>query len=205
MEWVYSLLCSKILVFPSSTWIKLTFWRSPLWPMSKIVEPPSGKERISVLLPYWPSHIFLSRLSRYCPFPPRRHLFHTNNSDQGLFSENHEILPTSAGKNLYAGLVVLSSGLTYGLAGLLLSDELLRFFGVHWKNKGDGTRKGSNMNARSLDLNDHGDMAKGGQKIDREIPNGVGDIRRRFPSQRQNDRSARGRGRYHSADLERQS
>ena len=135
---------------------------------------------------------------------PKRDLLHTN-SDQGLFSENHEILPTSAGKDLYAGLVVLSSGLTYGLAGLLLSDELLRFFGVHWKNKGDGTRKGSNMNARSLDLNDHGDMAKGGQKIDREIPNGVGDIRRRFPSQRQNDRSARGRGRYHSADLERQS
>ena len=135
---------------------------------------------------------------------PKRDLLHTN-SDQGLFSENHEILPTSAGKDLYAGLVVLSSGLTYGLAGLLLSDELLRFFGVHWKNKGDGTRKGSNMNARSLDLNDHGDMAKGGQKIDREIPNGVGDIRRRFPSQRQNDRSARGGGRYHNADLERQS
>lgn len=130
-------------------------------------------------------------------------MFHTNNPDQGLFSENHEILPTSAGKDLYAGLVVLFSGLTYGLAGLLLSDELLRFFGVHWKNKGDGTGKGSKMNARSLGLNDLGDLAEGGQKIDREIPNGVGDIRRRFPNQRQNDRSSRG-GRYHNADLERQ-
>jgi hypothetical protein len=131
-------------------------------------------------------------------------LFHTNNSDQGLFSENHEILPTSAGKDLYACLVVLSSGLTYGLAGLLLSDELLRFFGVHWKKNGDGTGKGSNMDARSLDFNDFGDLIEGGQKIDREIPNGVGDIRRRFPIQRQNDRSSRGGGRYHNADLERQ-
>jgi hypothetical protein len=35
---------------------------------------------------------------------------------QGLFSENHGILPNSAGKDLYAGLVVLFTVVTYGLA-----------------------------------------------------------------------------------------
>ena len=44
---------------------------------------------------------------------------------QGLFSENHGILPNSAGKDLYAGLVVLFTIVTYGLAWRL--DKIIEF------------------------------------------------------------------------------
>jgi hypothetical protein len=63
---------------------------------------------------------------------------------------------------------------------------------------------GLNIDARSLKFNDLGDRAEGSHEIGRDIPNGVGEVRKRFPSQRQNGSGVRGGGRYHNEDLERQ-
>lgn len=47
----------------------------------------------------------------------------------------------NAGRDLYTGLVVLFSGVTYGLAGVLFSDKILSFFGIHLKRyKGRAAR-----------------------------------------------------------------
>jgi hypothetical protein len=131
-------------------------------------------------------------------------LFHTD-PKQGLFSENHEILPTSAGKDLYAGLVVLFSALTYGLAGLLLSDELLKVLGIHWKwNRGGATGTGAIMDAGSLESNNLEDSAEGSQEIGGYNSNGAGEFRKRFASQGLNGRGAGGGERYQNEDVERQ-
>jgi hypothetical protein len=50
---------------------------------------------------------------------------------QGLFSENHGILPTNANSQLYAGLVVIFMVGTYGLA--LSLDEILNFLEPRWR------------------------------------------------------------------------
>lgn len=52
--------------------------------------------------------------------------FHMNSltPKQGLFSENHGVLPENAGRDLYAGLVVVLTLFTYGLAFFLQWDKL---------------------------------------------------------------------------------
>lgn len=50
---------------------------------------------------------------------------------QGLFSENHGILPKNANSQLYAALVVIFMVGTYGLA--LSLDEILNFLKPRWK------------------------------------------------------------------------
>jgi hypothetical protein len=85
--------------------------------------------------------------------------------------------------------------LTYGFSGLLLSDEHLRFLGVRWKkNKEGATGIRPNFDAQTSKFNDFRDSVEGSQKMGRDIPNGVGEVRKRVPSQRQNERGIR-RGR----------
>jgi hypothetical protein len=50
---------------------------------------------------------------------------------QGLFSENHSILPKNANKQLYAGLIVIFMVGTYGLA--LSLDKILNFLEPRWR------------------------------------------------------------------------
>jgi hypothetical protein len=64
---------------------------------------------------------------------------------QGLFSENHGILPGSAGKDLYAGLVVLFTIVTYGLAWRL--DSVIEFL----KAKGTGQPQSNGEEPGSTD------------------------------------------------------
>lgn len=50
---------------------------------------------------------------------------------QGLFSENHGILPANANSQLYAGLVVIFMVGTYSLA--LSLDKILNFLEPRWR------------------------------------------------------------------------
>jgi hypothetical protein len=64
---------------------------------------------------------------------------------QGLFSENHDILPKTASSQLYAGLVVIFMVGTYGLA--LSLDNILNLLSrlkhyVSSNNRGSDTKDG---------------------------------------------------------------
>ena len=71
------------------------------------------------------------------PPSPRKPL--ESNQNQGLFSENHGILPASAGKALYAAMIVLLTAATYGLAGALISDKISTLLGAPWRKLTDKT------------------------------------------------------------------